>query len=106
MLGIVLDVIKFAQAYKRDEVLYLQSLLKERDDKITMLETIIFRRFGLIQVENAVAFSSDKKVVGSLAGWKEQQKMLEKKFRPPEFEEREERFREIAEKQAKELEGS
>lgn len=105
MLGIVFDVDKLVQSVsvqRLDEVHYLRNLLREKDEHIKQLEDIILRHVGVIRPETpqtAQGFGP----TATLTNWRDQRKLFESKFRPPEYKAREEEWRKEAEEQGKEL---
>ena len=107
MLAVVFDIRKFIDriaAPYREEVDFLRGYVKEKDTRIHELEVMLFKRAGFIaqdQVASDVGEVIPARVVRS---WREQKKVLENKFRPPELAEREARWKDVAQKMQEEVE--
>ena len=111
MFGIVFDVNKLVaeiQAHcilensQGDEINYLREQLEKKDERILQLQNTIFKHVGIIH-DDTKPLGYKPVTVSAARTWKDQKGLLEKKFRPPELVEREERFKKIAEESAKEL---
>ena len=105
MFGIVFDVSKLVaevQSRFEGEVSFLREQLEKKDEIISQLQNTIFKHVGIIH-DDTKPLGYKPVTVSAARTWKDQKGLLEKKFRPPELVEREERFKKIAEESAKEL---
>ena len=90
MLGIVWDVTKLIdRIFERheEETKYLRDLIRQRDKRITELEVLLSE-----PAPNAIEPARGE-TPRRVRNWRDQRRVLEHKFRPPEFQEREEKWR-------------
>ncbi|MFZ2196997.1 MAG: hypothetical protein WAV13_04640 [Thermodesulfovibrionales bacterium] len=107
MLGIVLDVDKLIQKsvdpYK-EQIAYLKEQLNKQQEHLDCLNEMILMRAGLLHGESRMETAVTLPVTSKVRTWKDKKAILEKKFRPPELAEREERWKKEAENASKEIE--
>ena len=107
MLGIVLDVNEFVKnainPYK-EQIDYLKEQLNQMQLHLDRLENLILQRAGFVESDATASANIMTPLVPKIRTWRDQKAILEKKFRPPELAEREERWRKEAENASKEIE--
>jgi len=103
----MLDFLRRDRRDPRDEeIQYLRKQLESLQERYFSLQDDFLRHLGVSKEGEKQEESKDHETKPSpirLRGWRQQRAFLEKKFRPPELEERERQWREIAEKMEKEM---
>ena len=102
MLGIVWDVTKLVdRIFDRHiaECHYLRGLVTNRDMRIKELEAMLSTPNAVESIEPARGEAARR-----IRNWREQRRVLEQKFRPPELKEREQCWRGVADSVEQEVE--